>query len=113
MPRLMRDILEAELREQADMTLVGVAETADGLADDVRATAPDFVLIGADHDDALVPLLDEARRMRVLEIEPHAAGGRLYELRPRRVDLGPMSATDVVAAIRDAALGPRATRDGS
>lgn len=112
MPRMMREIVEAELLAQPDMTLVGAPDTADGLVDEVRGCAPDFVLIGAEHSCALPQLFDEHPWMRVLEIEPRAAAAHLYELRPRRVNLGPVTAAELVTTIRDAALAPRWATDG-
>jgi chemotaxis response regulator CheB len=107
MPRLMRDIVEAELLAQPDMTLVGVSDTTAGLVDEIRDSAPDFLLIGADHDCAVQTLLENRPFMRVLEIEPHAADAHLYELRPRRIDLGEVSAADLVTTIRSTAAAPR------
>jgi chemotaxis response regulator CheB len=107
MPRLMRDIVEAELLAQPDMTLVGVSDTTAGLVDEIADIAPDFVLIGAEHGCSVQPLLERRPWMRVLEIEPRAADAHLYELRPRRVDLGAMSAADLVTTIRSTANAPR------
>lgn len=109
MPRLMREIVEAELLDQPDMTLVGMVDTTAGLVEEVRSNAPDFVLIGGEHSWALPQLFDELPSMRVLEIEPRAGDAHLYELCPRRVDLGPVSAADLVATIRGAAHTPRWT----
>jgi hypothetical protein len=103
----MRDIVEAELLAQPDMTLVGVSETTAGLVDEIRDSAPDFVLIGADHSRSIQPLFEHRPWMRVLEIEPQAADAHLYELRPRRVDLGEVSAADLVTTIRSTARAPR------
>jgi hypothetical protein len=102
MPRLMRDIVEAELLTQPDMTLVGRPETAAGLADEVRTSAPDFVLIGDEQGCDLPQLLAARPWMRVLVIEGRAAGVHLHELHPRRFDLGPMSAPELIATIRGA-----------
>ena len=103
----MRDIVEAEVLAQPDMTLVGVSDTTAGLVDEIGEMAPDFVLIGAEHDCSVQPLLERRPWMRVLEIEPQAADAHLYELRPRRVDLGEMSAADLVTTIRSTAKAPR------
>jgi DNA-binding NarL/FixJ family response regulator len=111
MPRLMRDIVEAALRAEPDMTLVGMPDETAGLVDEIGATEPDFVLIGSDHGYSVPSLLCERPSMRVLEIEPRAADVHLYELLPRRVDLGPVSANDLVAAIRTAARASRWERD--
>lgn len=108
----MREIVEAELLAQPDMTLVGMPDTTAGLVDEVRSSAPDFVLIGAGHGYALPRLFDERPWMRVLEIEPRAADVHLYELRPSRIDLGPMSAAELVATIRGTVRAPRWAGNG-
>jgi chemotaxis response regulator CheB len=107
MPRLMRDIVAAELRGQPDMALVGTPETTAGLVDEIRDSAPDFVLIGAEHSCSVRALLEERPWMRVLEVEPRAADAHLYELLPRRLDLGRVSASALVTTIRSAAQTPR------
>jgi len=107
MPGLMRDIVRAELVGQPDMKLIGVFDTTAGLVDEVRDSAPDFVLVGAEHGCPVQPLLENRPWMRVLEIEPQAADAHLYELQPRRVDLGEMSAADLVTTIRRTANAPR------
>lgn len=107
MPRLMCDIVQAQLVSEPDMTVVGVARTAEGLVDEVRDSAPDFVLIGADHDRLVRPLFAERPCMRVLAIEPGDADASLYELRPHRVPLGHVSAAEIATTIRDAAHEPR------
>jgi DNA-binding NarL/FixJ family response regulator len=107
MPRLMRDIVEAQLLREPDMAVVGVAGTLDGLAREIRDSAPDFVLMGAGRDGSLEPLFEERPAMRVLSIEPANADADLYELRPHRVHLGQVSAREIVTAIRAAARTPR------
>jgi DNA-binding NarL/FixJ family response regulator len=112
MPRLMRDIVTAELLAQPDMKLIGVCDTSVGLVDEIRDGAPDFVLIGAEHGCSVQALFEERPWMRVLEIEPLGADAHLYELRPRRVDLGPMSAAELVTTICNAARAPRWAEEG-
>ena len=48
----------------------------------------------------------------MLEIEPRAGDAHLYELRPRRIDLGEVSAADLVTAIRSTARGTALGRAG-
>jgi chemotaxis response regulator CheB len=107
LPRLMRDIVEAQLLGEPDMAVVGVACTTDELAREIHDSAPDFVLMGAARGRSLEPLFEERPAMRVLAIEPRNADADLYELRPHRVHLGQVSAREIVTAIRAAAGSPR------
>ena len=111
-PRLMRDIVEAEVLAQPDMILVGTPATTAGLADEIHASAPDFVLIGAEHRAAIPRVLEERPWMRVLEIEGRAAEVHLYELHPRRFDLGPMTAPELIATIRGSGRTARPAATG-
>jgi hypothetical protein len=103
----MREIVESQLLSEPDMTVVAVSETTAGLVDDIRHNAPDFVLIGATHGCAMQPLFEERPWLRVLEIEPRVADAHLFELRPRRLHLGQVSAPELVTTIRSAAHAAR------
>jgi DNA-binding NarL/FixJ family response regulator len=109
MPRLTRDIVEAALRDHPDVAVAGTLQSPDGLAAAVRRSAPDVVLIGADHAAVVEQcelLFEERPRLRMLELEPVTGDAHVYELRPRGTHLGPVSARELVAAIRSAMSAP-------
>jgi hypothetical protein len=94
MPRLVRELIELELRSQPDMVLVG---------DD---SAPDFVVCGAvsEHEtSAGRSLLAERARVRVLELDPEAGSASLFELEERERPIGEVSPAEIVHTIRAAA----------
>jgi hypothetical protein len=107
MPRLMRDIVEAELLAQPDILVLDAPDSATALEVAIRRGEPDFVLTGVEHTFSVSSLFDERPWMRVVELEAEAAHGHLYELRPCRLDLGPVSAPQLVDTIRAAAAAPR------
>jgi hypothetical protein len=95
MPRLVRELIELELRSQPDMLVVG---------DD--GSAPDFVVCGAVSKDATSAgrsLLAERARVRVLELDPDAGSASLFELEERERLIGEVSPAEIVDTARAAA----------
>ena len=95
MPRLVRELIELELRAQPDMVVVG---------DD--GSAPNFVVCGAlsKHElSAGRSLLAERARVRVLELDPDAGSASLFELEERERPIGEVSPAEIVGTIRAAA----------
>ena len=84
------------------MTVVGRVGDADVLAA-ARRTRADAVLVGQkakDEREQYGPLLLRRPRLKVLAIAHDGRTGSLYELRPRRVPLGEMSADVLRRAIQ-------------
>ena len=95
MPRLVRELIELELRSQPDMVVVG---------DD--GSAPDFVVCGAvarHQMSAGRSLLAERARVRVLELDPDEGSASLFELKEHERPIGEVSPAEIVDTIRAAA----------
>jgi chemotaxis response regulator CheB len=107
--RLVGEMVERAVAHTQDMGVVGRAASLDELHDVAQATDPDVVIVGL--HDAVLPracldLLLERPRMKVLGIEESAGHAQLYELRPEQVEIGEVSADEVVDTIRAAVLRP-------
>ena len=88
LPRLLRELVEAALEAQPDMSVVGEAEDASELAETVERAGATAVI-------AAEEALDEARALELvgslrIEIVTLSADGRaaVYECLPQRRDVG-------------------------
>jgi len=102
MPALMLDILHHLVAAEPDMAVVGVIDDGD-LTAAIRRTRADVVVVGQDPQgerDFCLPLLLRHPRVKVLAIAKSGRSGSLYELRPRRIPLGKISARTMAKAIR-------------
>jgi DNA-binding NarL/FixJ family response regulator len=109
MPRIPRELIEHALAAEPDMIVVGSTPDVDQLEPALASADPEFVIVGL--ENATLPpsaarAFDEQARLKMLGVEVRDGTAFLYELRPEREALGPVSPADVVTAIRDAA-GPR------
>jgi DNA-binding NarL/FixJ family response regulator len=106
MPPLLRGILEHEVQLQSDCELLKDARRPFHLLTE-QAPPPDIVILGvtAAQDATLVPALlarwPLAQVMTVTEAGDDAA---VFELRPRRRELGQMSPAELVRILRAAHL---------
>jgi DNA-binding NarL/FixJ family response regulator len=116
-PGLIRAVLAEAFAAEPDMQLVDAA----GAADDALAHAdPDVVIVGLEAGEPPLVCLETLRRLphvKVLALEGQGREVSMYELRPTRTMLGPLSPSDVVASVRRA-LRPmgvvtRATNDAT
>jgi DNA-binding NarL/FixJ family response regulator len=102
MPTLMVDIVQHVVAAESDMAVVGVADDGDVPAA-IRRTRADVVVIGQDREgerDFFMRLLRGHPHIKVLTISSGGTRGAFYELRPRRIPLGKISAKTLAAAIR-------------
>jgi DNA-binding NarL/FixJ family response regulator len=101
MPTLMLDVLHHIVAAEPNMVVVGVVDEDNLLAAARRARA-DVLIVGQakDEDDDYAPLLFRQPRLKVLAIADSGRTGALYELRPRRIALGEISARTLARAIR-------------
>jgi len=101
MPTLMVDIVQHVVGAESDMAVVGVVDD-DDVPGAIRRTRADVVVIGQDKDGErdFLQLLRRHPRVKVLTISADGTRGAFYELRPRRVPLGTISAETLAAAIR-------------
>jgi hypothetical protein len=112
--RFRRDVVRRSLTPYPDIVFVGDEISDDALLSGRAAEIADVVLVGADADrlPAECGLLLYARPgLRLLVMEEEGGGAVLYELRPRKVLLGDVSAASLADAIRGEAVGDRAARD--
>ena len=102
MPPLLLDMLQHVVESDPNMAVVGRVGDADLLAA-VWRTRADVVLVGQKAKDERAQygrLLLRRPRLKVLAIAQDGRTGLLYELRPRRVPLGEISADALCRAIR-------------
>jgi len=87
---------------EPDMAVVGIIDDGDVPAA-IRRTRADVVVVGQDAQgerDFYVRLWRRHPHVKVLAISDRGKKGSLYELRPRRMPLGKISACSLAAAIR-------------
>lgn len=102
MPALMLDIIHHVVAAEPDMAVVSVVDDGD-LPAAVRRSRADVLVVGQDAQaerDSYLPLLLRQPHVKVLAIADNGRSGSLYELRPRRVSLGKISARTLTQAIR-------------
>ena len=94
------------------MAVIGVVDDGDLPAAVLRARA-DVVVVGQDAQaerDSYLQLLLRHPHVKVLAIANDGKSGSLYELQPRRVSLGKISARTLTQAIRGGAQPTSKTR---
>lgn len=91
------------------MVVVGRLDSSTGLLDFARMTAPDVVIVGLDQPDLppdCLALFAENGALTVLGLQSQDGLANLYQLRPRRFELGDLAPQDLVSEIRRAARPP-------
>jgi chemotaxis response regulator CheB len=112
MPALMLDIIHHVIAAEPDMAVIGVVDDGD-LPAAVGRTRADVVVVGHDAQaerDSYLQLLLRHPHVKVLAIADNGKSGSLYELQPRRVSLGKISARTLTQAIRGGAQPTSKTR---
>lgn len=103
MPPLMLDILHHVVTAEPDMAVVGVIDEID-LTAAVRRARADVVVVGEDpqgeQHDLYLNLLHRHPHIKVLAIAESGKRASFYELRPRRISIGKISARSFATAIR-------------
>jgi DNA-binding NarL/FixJ family response regulator len=102
MPALMLDIIHHVVAAQPDMEVIGVIDEGD-LPAAVGRTRADVVVVGHDPQaerDSYLQLLVRHPHVKVLAIADNGKSGSIYELQPRRISLGKISARSLAQAIR-------------
>lgn len=103
MPQLLRGILEHAIHSSRDCELI-VQPASEEISRDPMEH-PDIVILGlasADDSARVSSLLARWPRAQVLTVMPAGDEAVVYEMRPHKKTLGPMSPTEVVAALREA-----------
>jgi hypothetical protein len=98
MPQLLHDIVRSTLATADGVTLVAELDGYDRVVETARSARADVIVCAAEH--AGTQLLSECPRARIVAISDDGAGGFLYELRPCRRELGAISPTTLVDAVR-------------
>jgi len=112
MPALMLDIIHHVVAAEPDMAVVGVVDDGE-LPAALRRTRADVVVVGQEAQaerDSYLQLLLGHPHVKVLAIANNGKSGSLYELQPRRVSLGKISARTLTQAIRGGAQPTSQTR---
>jgi hypothetical protein len=110
MPQILRDILENAISSQPDMALIddpGDLPRPPGEVQRGPDLVPDAVIVGTtefQHAQNASALLSRWPRSRILMIATSGHQAVLYELRPHTTELGELSPSDLVHAIRSAVL---------
>jgi DNA-binding NarL/FixJ family response regulator len=108
----MLDIIHHVIAAEPDMAVIGVVDDGD-LPAAVRRARADVVVVGQDAQaerDSYLQLLLHHPHIKVLAIADNGKSGSLYELQPRRVSLGKISARTLTQAIRGGAQPTSKTR---
>jgi DNA-binding NarL/FixJ family response regulator len=103
-PKILRDILDEVVSSEHDMELIH-EPTARFPAVVDHSPAPDVVIVGANEaaaGEGARALLARWPRSHILMISERGHRVVLYELLPRSIELGEMSPTQLVQAIRSA-----------
>jgi hypothetical protein len=83
--------------------MVGHARDPDAIEEAVRATDPEYVIVGLEAG-ALPPscrrFLDERAKVRLLGVAAVDGRAYLYELKPERLELGSLSPGELIESIR-------------
>jgi DNA-binding NarL/FixJ family response regulator len=101
--RLFGDLVKGIVEPADDVRVVAEVATEDELPEALEATDADFVVAALDDPtltESYLSLLEERPRLRVLALAGEGRRGFLWELRPRRVPIGEVSPTTLLAALR-------------
>jgi hypothetical protein len=103
-------MVERAIAEQPDMAALAPAASSADVVERARRLEPDVMIVGLTNGGALpgpcVQALTERPRMRLLGIDQQAVGAHLYELQPVRTELGELSISELIDAIRKATQRP-------
>lgn len=105
----LRELVISVLPPQVPVDVVDVLATREHLAETIRDSAPDLVLLGlgeGETDAAALPLLAVRPVARILVLTHNGEFAWLYELPGRRVTLSDLSVSSLKEALR-ASLAPR------
>ena len=108
---MLRDLIREIVGREPDMEIVGEVSESAKLVAVARETGAEFVIAGLDDSDlptAYRALLDERPGMKVLGLAGDGQVGVLFDLAPRKVDLGEVSPGSIVTAIRAGTNAPGA-----
>ena len=102
--RLFGDLVKGIVEPADDVRVVAEVSSADALPDALEETDADFVVAAVDEEPTstkpYLDLLEQRPRLRVLILAGEGRRGMLWELRPRRVPIGEVSPTALLAALR-------------
>ena len=106
---VLGDIVRREAAAGGGVTFVGELDTADDLLPRLRRTPAEVVLFALRKAGApriFFEILAERPATRVLAVEDDGRRASLYEMRPHRVALGEVSASELVQHIHSLARRP-------
>jgi hypothetical protein len=107
LPRMLESIIFDLVAAQPDMEVV---QPTSGWFDEVSAepASVDVVLVGGGTptEDVLRRLLAARARLRVLAVAADARSGVVHQLLPRELELGDISPTSLLGAIRQSEPSP-------
>lgn len=104
LPQLLRDIVATALSSEPDMVLVGEASGSDELSGLVESSRPDLAIVACERSEVeRLGRVVNGSPVTLLAIVDGGRHGALYELRPAEVDLGELSPSLLVDAIREVA----------
>jgi DNA-binding NarL/FixJ family response regulator len=102
LPQLLREIVTEALEAQSDMEVVGSVADQDSLARTIAQARPEVIVTGHDDPEIAAGLLERRPPLAVIAVTGDAKESEYYELRPQRVQLGEISPSELVEAIRQA-----------
>ena len=103
MPAMLRAIIDDIVAEQSDMRVVGELTGQDDVRVAVERTGASFLIVGYDGaqlPDPIHDLFSGHPSIRVLAVTDQGREATLYELRPQRIPIGELSASRLVAVLR-------------
>jgi AmiR/NasT family two-component response regulator len=104
MPTMLQEIVSEAVAGEPDIEVVGEVGDDAELEAAVTRLQPDLVLLRSEQAElsaACRALFDERPRLKVVALTGHGARGHLWELSPKHVELGEMSAGTLLSAIRE------------
>jgi DNA-binding NarL/FixJ family response regulator len=104
-PRLLREITLTALSDQEDMEVVAELPDRQDLPNLVRTLGVDIVIVSCSESEVTElgnQLIGEYRSTRMLAITDGGRSGYLYELRPRKAELGELTPGVLIRAISEA-----------
>jgi DNA-binding NarL/FixJ family response regulator len=102
---MLGDIVKNVIASHEDIDVAGEIEGHTGLLEAAMRTQADVVVLresASSASEIYCELLYGRPRLKILAITADGHRGFLYDLQPRIVELGEMSSTTLVDAIRDA-----------
>jgi hypothetical protein len=108
LPGVLHGVVRETLSPDADIVVVATPRPGLSLPAAVQETGATVVIVGAEHPEAadpVPPLLAERARLRVLAVTADGRESVMYELQPRRRELGELSPAGLLDAVR-ATAGP-------